>query len=35
MNKMQMPGFEHTDASYEDYRYNHWANSSGSNFQLL
>ena len=31
MNKMQMPGFEHTDASFEDYRYNH----SGSNFQLL
>ena len=31
MNKMQMPAFEYTDASFEEHRYNHWSNSSGSN----
>ena len=35
MNKMQMPGFENTGASFEGYLYNHWAYSSGSNSQLL
>ena len=35
MNKMQMPGFEHTDVSFEGHRYNHWVNSSGNDFKLL
>ena len=35
MNEMQMAGFEYTDASCEGHRYSHWANSSGSNSQLL
>ena len=35
MTKMQMPGFEHTDASFKGHRYNDWANSIYINSQLL